>query len=103
MSITDPQPVRFSKKARNLAEALASVDRTLTQFALKVVDFESQTSGNDNADTIEDNANVEGMPIHTKGDIAALKYVFEQLKACLDIDDRRAVINRFVANSTPIF
>jgi hypothetical protein len=103
--ITDAQAVRFANdNGRTIADLIAKLDRTLDQFALNVVrDFESQTSGNANGEEIVDGSLEDGRNTVTKGNVAELKFVCEQLKACMDTDDRRAIVNRWAVNSQPIY
>jgi hypothetical protein len=103
--ITDPQAIRFANEnARTIADLIGRLDRTLDQFALNVVrDFESQTGGNANGEEIDDGAAADGRNVVTKLNVGELKYVCEQLKACMDTDDRRAIVNRWAVNSQPIY
>lgn len=104
MAITNPQAVKFSnEKARTLANHIASMDRTLTQFMLDVVAFEANTSANAAGEVIEDNATLDGRPVVTKVNVAELKFVVEQLQATMAVSDRRAVVNRFVNNGQPLY
>lgn len=103
--ITDAQAVRFANEnARTLADLIERMDRTLDAFALNVVrDFEEVTGGNQNGDVIVDGSAADGRNGVTKQDVAALKFVCEQLKACMNTDDRRAVVHRWAVNSAPLF
>lgn len=103
--ITNPQAVKFAnEKARRIADLIVSLDRTLTQFQLDVVrDFENITVGNVDADKIIDGAALDGRNQVTKVNVAQLKYVVEKLKECLDLEDRRANVNKWNVNGDPIF
>jgi hypothetical protein len=103
--ITNPQAVRFANEnARTLADLIAKMDRTLDQFALNVVrDFEAHTAGDAGGDSIVDGAAEDGRNQVTKDNVGELKFVCEQLKACLNTDDRRAIVNRWAVNSQPIY
>ncbi len=103
--ITDAQAVRFANEnARTIADLIGKLDRTLDQFALNVVrDFEAKTSGNTSGEVIDDGADEDGRNAVTKNNVAQLKFVCEQLKACLDTDDRRAIVNTWAVNTQPIY
>lgn len=105
MAITNPQAVKFSnEKARTLANAIQTMDRTLSQFMLDVVTaFEANTGANADGEVIEDNATLDGRPVVTKVNVAELKFVVEQLQATMAVSDRRAVVNRFVNNGQPLY
>lgn len=104
-NITAAQPVRFcNENARTIADLIGKLDRTLDQFALNVVrDFEAHTGANQNSDAIQDGSATDGRNPVTKVNVAELKYVCEQLKACMNTDDRRAIVNRWAVNAQPIF
>ena len=103
--ITSPQAVRFSNaKARVLADMIESTRRTAEQFAIDVVtEFENHTSGKVNSDVVIDGAETDGRQIVTKGGIAGLKYVAEQLVTCLTTDDRESLVAAVSVNGTPRF
>ena len=105
MAITNPQAVKFSnEKARTLANHIASMDRTLTQFMLDVVTaFEANTGGNTNGEVIEDGATIDGRPVVTKVNVAELKFVVEQLQAAMATDDRRVIVNKWVNQGQPLY
>lgn len=100
--ITNPQAIRFTERARAIANALGSLTRTLPQFALDVVsDFEVITSGAPGNDVISDGSS-SIRPI-TKDNIAQLKYVAEQVLAALKQDDREAIVSRIATHTQPMF
>lgn len=102
--ITNAQAVRFcNENARPLADIIESVRRTAEQFAINVVAFEAATSGNANGDVVIDGAATDGRTLATKGKVAALKYVAEQLVACLNQDDREVLVHDLVTNGQPRF
>jgi len=102
--ITNAQAVRFvNENARPLADLIESVRRTAEQFAINVVAFEAVTGGNVNGDVVIDGAATDGRPLATKGKVAALKYVAEQLVACLNQDDREVLVHDLVTNGQPRF
>ncbi len=105
-NITDPQAVDFANtKARAIANLIESLDRTIDIFLIDVVeDFEDRTGGNANGDVVivEGLINDSRNPI-TKQNIAELKFVVEQIKACLDQDDRRTLVHNLVVLGQPIF
>lgn len=103
-NITDAQAVRFvNENARPMADLIEKVRRTAEQFAINVVAFEAVTGGNANGDIVIDGAASDGRPIATKGKVAALKYVAEQLVACLNQDDREVLVHDLSINGQPIF
>lgn len=104
-AITSPQAVAFvNERARPMADLISKMRRTLPQFMLEVVsDFEANTGGNVNGDTVSDGAAEDGRTVLNKGDIAALKFVVEQLETCLATDDRTAIAAKPSVNSQPIF
>lgn len=103
--ITNPQAIRFSnRKARAIATATQTLYRTILQFQQDVVrDFEALTGSDQDGDTIDDGAASQGIPIVTKGNVAELKFVMEQVKDCLETDDRLALLNKWVDQSTPLY
>lgn len=103
--ITNAAAVKFAnERARTLANLIESMDRTLSQFALDVVlMFENNTGGNGDNDLIDDGSTLDGRNRVKKVNVAELKYVCEQLKACMDASDRRAVVHKWVTNGTPLY
>lgn len=103
--ITNPQAIHFANdRARIIANALQTLDRSLAQFALDVVIlFETPTTSNIGGDIINDGSSLDGRNPVTKTNVAELKYVLEQITACMSTDDRRAIVNRWAVNSTPLF
>lgn len=104
-SISNPQAVKFAnEKARRLADAIATVDRTLQQFALDVVtDFESNTGAAQDGDLIEDGSALDGRRPVTKANVGQLKFVCEQIGGIMNTADYRALVNNWVVNGQPIF
>lgn len=105
-NITNAEAVSFcNEKARTLANLIEKMDRTLDAFALDVVQmFESNTGGNGDNDPIIDYSGVpDARHRVTKIDVPKLKYVCEQLKACMNTDDRRAVVHNWATDGTPIY
>jgi hypothetical protein len=103
--IVNAQAVRFcNEKARPLADLIEKTRRTAEQFALDIVtEFEANTSGNANGDTIIDGAATDGRQVIDKGDILGLKFVAEQMVAALTQDDREALVAAVSVNGTPIY
>jgi len=104
-TITDPQAAGFANtRCRTLADLMASLDRTLPQFALEVVrDFENLTGANDNAEVIKDGSFTDGRSQVTKQNVAELKFVAEQIAAVFNTSDYRALVNNWVVNGAPLF
>lgn len=104
-NIVDPQAVNFcNQKARRAADLVAALDRTIPQFLLDVVrDFEDITGSNVDGDPIIDGALEDGRNQVTKVNVAQLKFVLEQIKAAMDTDNRRDLVNEWVTNGQPIF
>ena len=107
MPIDDPQAVKFcNENARVMADLIEAMDRTCTQFMLNVVrDFEqvAQVQAAGDSDAIVDGSAADGRPGVTKAHIAQLKFVVEQLQACLGTDDRRTLVHNWVVNAAPKF
>ena len=105
--ITDAEAIKFcNERCRILADAIESTDRTLTQFMLDVVlSWESvaEVIAADNADVIVDGSEEDGRHTNAKINVAELKYVVEQLQACMATDDRREVVHRWACNGRPKF
>lgn len=103
--ITHPQAKRFSNEnARPLASHMGQLYRTFAQFQLNIVrDFEALTTEDLDADLIADGSPENGNNAISKGDVAALKYVVEQIKAAFEVEDRLAVINRWASNTKPLY
>lgn len=103
--ITNTQAVRFAnERARVIADLIEKLDRTIPQFMLDVVQlFENNTGGNANEDAITDGSASDGRNPVTKYNVGELKYVVEQIKACLDTDDRRAVVHKWAVNGAPAY
>lgn len=106
--ITNAQAVRFSNEnARPMADLTESLRRTAEQFLINVVAFEAivgvDGQGNANGDAVIDGAATDGRPIATKGGVLALKYVCEQVVACLNQDDREVLVHNLVVNGQPRF
>lgn len=105
-NIIDPHAVRFANEnCRVMADMLQAAYRTAKQFALNVADnFESHTGGNANGDVIVDGSEVDGRPgPRTKYNVGELKYVCEQFAACMETDDRLAIVGRWAVNGLPRF
>lgn len=105
MDITNPQSVKFcNENARVISDMMAKLDRTCDQFLLNVVrDFESTTADNQDGDFVGDGSESDGRNRITKANISQLKFVVEQVKGCLNIDDRAAIVNRIAVNTQPAF
>lgn len=104
VDITRPQAVKFAnEKARVFADLVERTRRTAQQFLVDVVAFESGTAGNADADVINDGSDVDGRNRVTKGNVAQLKFVAEQLVAALTIDDRQQIVARWSVNGQPVF
>lgn len=105
--ITNPQAVKFcNEKCRTLADQIQRMDRTLSQFMLLVVrDWESvaEVDAAQNTDLVVDGSATDGRPPVTRLNVGELKYVIEQLQACMNTDDRRAVVNKWAVNGQPIY
>lgn len=103
--IDNEQAVRFCNNyARTIADLICSMDRSIDQFLIYVVrDFENLTGGNADGDHIVDGSAGDGRPPVTKVNVAQLKFVAGQLKACMDTDDRRALVDNWVVHGEPIF
>lgn len=105
-NITNAQAARFAdERARTIADLIWSLDRTLSQFMLDVVrDWESvpEVAAAQNTDVIVSSQPDSRNPV-TKYNVGELKYVCEQLIACMATDDRRAIVNRWQVNGKPIF
>lgn len=103
--IKNQQAIRFAnEKGRLLADLIQKMDRTAEQFLLAVVqDFENQTGNDANDAVIDDGSLVDGRNQITKENVAQLKYVVEQLRACMGTDDRRAIVSRFAVNGQPLY
>ena len=103
--IDNPQAVAFcNTRARKIADLIRSLDRTIPQFLLEVVrDFEELTVGNADGDLILDGAAEDGRAQVVKLNVGQLKFVCEQILACIDTDDRRDLVNNWVVNGQPIF
>ncbi len=102
--ITNAQAVRFvNEQARPMADLIEKARRTAEQFAINVVAFEADTSGNANGDVVIDGAATDGRPLCTKQKIAELKYVAEQMVAALTADNREELVHGLVTNGQPIF
>lgn len=104
-NIVSPQAVNFcNQKARTIADLISALDRTIPQFLLDVVrDFENVTGGNVDGDVIVDGSASDGRTQRTKLNVAELKFVAEQIKATIDVDNRRALVNGWRVNGEPIF
>lgn len=107
MPITDPQAVRFcNENARVMADALEKFDRTATQFMLNVVrDWEDrpEVRAAADGDIVVDGSARDGRSPVTKLSVGQLKYVVEQIRACIATDDRRQLTHNWVTNSNPLF
>ncbi len=102
--ITSPQAIRFcNENVRIIADLTEKLRRTGEQFLINVVEFETITSGNANGDVVLDGAASDGRQICTKQSVAEVKYVVEQLVACLNQDDRETLIHNLVTNGQPAF
>lgn len=102
-NISNPQAVLFANEnARVIADMIESLDRTMSQFMLNVVrDYEPNTGANLPTDYILDGSVADGRARVTHYDVGALKYVVEQLLACLAQADRRAIVHRWAVNGRP--
>lgn len=104
-AITDPRAVKFcNEKVRILADLIEKTRRTAEQFAIDVVtEFEAHTGGNVNGDAVSDGAPGDGRSVITKQSVAEIKYVAEQLVACLNQDDRESIVAAVSVNGQPAF
>ncbi len=104
-NITNPQAVNFcNNKARRLADLIEKARRTAEQFLIDITtEFEANVGGNANEDVIIDGAATDGRQVITKQNIAEVKYVAEQLVACLNQDDRETLIANVSVNGDPLF
>ena len=104
-AITNPQAVKFcNEKVRILSDLIEKTRRTAEQFAIDVVtEFEANTGGNANGDTVTDGAAEDGRSIITKLSVANVKFVAEQLVTCLNTDDRETLIAAVSVNGQPSF
>lgn len=103
--IIDPAVRKFAnEKLRVMADMVEQTRRTGEQFLIDVAaEFESLTSGNASGDVIVDGAATDGRSIITKQSVGEVKYVVEQLVACLNQDDRETLIANVSVNGTPRF
>lgn len=108
MSITNAQAVRFSnEKSRVTADLVMQAVRTIDQYLLDITGSEWEANpaviAAQDSDPIVDGSETDGRKPVTKVDTAELKYVLGQLKACIDTDDRRALLNQWTTNAQPRF
>ena len=99
--IENQQAIQFVQQARTAAGAMGTLRRTLAEFMVRIPTFESLTSGDLDADVIND-FGVNTQPV-TKLNVAQLKYRVEQVLASLEQDDGEAVVARFAPSSIPLF
>ena len=103
--ITSPIVKKFAnEKLRIMADMVEEVRRTGEQFLIDVVtEAENIIAGNDPGDIIVDGAETDGRSIITKQSVGEVKYVVEQLVACLNQDDRESLIANVSVNGAPRF
>lgn len=104
-AITNPQAVAFcNNKARRLADLIESCRRTCEQFAIDIAaEFEANTGGNADGDTVSDGAATDGRQVITKLNIAGLKFVAAALATSLNTDDRATLVANVSVNGAPLF
>lgn len=107
MAITNAQAVAFCNgRARIMADLIETMDRTATQFMLDVVENWEEVAeviAAGDSDAIVDSTPPDGRTPRTKVNVGEMKFVVEQVQACLATDDRRALIHGWVTNSQPKF
>ena len=105
--ITNRQAINFlTNKARPLADLMEKVRRSAEQFAIDIVtEFEANVGENAGEDVIADGSGTatDGRQIVTKDGMAGLKYVAEQMVACLNQDDRETLVGNVSVDGRPIF
>ena len=104
--ITNPQVRAFSnEKARLIADLIEKCRRTCEQFLIDIVEIENNAafSGAQNADTIDDGADVDGRQVVTKLDLLGLKFVAEKMAEAANVDDRETIVSKYSVNVTPLF
>jgi hypothetical protein len=122
MPIENVAAITFSNERCRLIANLAERSvRSIDQFLVEMIDYlaipeiallfaefinggtTQERKDEISAMVISDNADLDGRPICTFGKVLELKFVCEQLKACIDTSDRRALLSKLANNSTPIF
>ncbi len=108
MSITNAQAVKFSnEKSRVTADLVMQAVRTIDQYLLDITGSEWEAIpaviAAQDSDLIVDGSASDGRKPVTKYKTGELKYVLGQIKACIDTDDRRALLNNWVTNGQPRF
>lgn len=90
---------------RRTADITESAIRTIDQMLVIMTDFLAipEIAAAQNEDVILDGAETDGRPICTKQKVLELKFVCEQLQACINTDDRRQLLSKLAVNSAPLF
>lgn len=102
--ITNPQVVKFcNEKVRTAADLIEKTRRTCEQLLVDLVGVETLVQAAADKDQIDDGSKTDGRKVIAKENIAQLKFVVEQLVACLNTDDRAQIVARWSVNGQPIF
>lgn len=102
--IANAQAIKFcNERARPMADLVCKLVRTMPQFMIDVAEFEKYVQENVEGDLISDGSDIDGRSPLSKKNIAELKFVIEQLIACMDTDDRAALAQHVAVNTQPIF